>query len=89
MDLDRRKFFQVMGVGAAASASLVNDVVKFGEVAEAAVTIDPLPVATVASANFVTDDIISFFNNKLPDEVLEKYKEFNRDPEVWRKKVGN
>ena len=78
-----------MGVGAVAGASLVNDVVKFGEVAEAAVTIDPFPVATVASANFVTDDIISFFNNKLPNEVLEKYKEFNRDPEVWRKKVGN
>ena len=89
MDLDRRKFFQVMGVGAAAGASLVSDVVKFGEVAEAAVTIDPLPVATVVSANFVKDDIHFFLNTKVPDWVLESYKEACRDPEAWRKKVGN
>jgi len=86
MDLDRRKFFQVMGVGAAAGASLVNDVVKFGEVAEAAVAIDPLPVATVASAKIVTDDIHFFFKNGVPDWVLERYKEANRDPKALEEK---
>lgn len=82
MDLDRRKFFQVMGIGAAAGASLVNDVVKFGEVAEAAVAIDPLPVATVASANFVTDDIRFFCHREIPPWVLEAYEKANRDPEA-------
>jgi hypothetical protein len=79
MDLDRRKFFQVMGVGAAAGASLVNDVVKFGEVAEAAVAIDPLPVATVASAKIVTDDIHFFFKGGIPPWVLEAYEKAKKE----------